>query len=193
MRLNSVSMNFNLKDFFRRRSLKRLGGIEKSRYVQLGDITSAIFFVSVGSVKDLPQVRKIEAMFIQKGIDCTAVIVLNPKSGTADYSDEGKCCNETIIHKESLNWYGKPSPDSLGDIAVKKYNLALSLNRENDFTVEFLSNEVKADMKIGMSRGKYASYDIVIRDSSDAPLGMEEFLNEMFRILQLFAPGSSQK
>ncbi len=76
-----------------------------------------------------------------------------------------------------INWYGRPKSEEISAFLDGHYGVYISLNRNGESPLEFLSAAVKADFKIGIGRHQKGRFDLVVGMAEDT--SMEEAFKEM--------------
>ena len=71
---------------------------------------------------------------------------------------------QTTITKKDLDWMGRPSKYKLGVMEKEDPDLFISLIKEPDFAIEYLTKTTKARFKIGRKQMDDNLFDLVISD-----------------------------
>ena len=149
----------SIKDFFRKRALKKFISTEPTSLLPLSDIKTANVVIDVEEpgydiLKD-----DILAWGRATNIDVNIYFFDFRKLGKDELLLTS--INTTIIKRE-LNWFGMPSADKVGELFREKSDLFISMVANGDFPIEFVSKCARARFKIGRYPFAGHAYDMIM-------------------------------
>ena len=152
----------SIKDFFRKRALKKFISTEPTSLLPLSDIKTANVVIDVEEpgydiLKD-----DILAWGRATNIDVNIYFFDFRKLGKDELLLTS--ISTTIIQTE-LNWYDMPSPSKVGMLFREKSDLFISMIANSDFPIEFVSKCAKARFKIGRYPFEGHVYDMTMAGS----------------------------
>ena len=152
----------SIKDFFRKRALKKFISTEPTSLLPLSDIKTANVVIDVEEpgydiLKD-----DILAWGRSAGIDVNIYFFDFRKLGKDELLLTS--ISTTIIQTE-LNWYDMPSPSKVGMLFREESDLFISMIANSDFPIEFVSKCAKARFKIGRYPFEGHVYDMTMAGS----------------------------
>lgn len=166
------------------RQLKKVSSVHRS--IHLGDISKVVLLASASSVSELESVRKAGSSMANRGLVCRTVVILKEKFGFEPFCDKGGC-KETLIPKERLSWAGIPAMDVAESLADESFDLLVALNDGDGFSVDYLAFSVNAGFSAAMEDSSYFHYSLIVRDNGGGPLGMQAFIENLFKALSMFS------
>jgi hypothetical protein len=150
-----------IKDFFRRKSLRKHSSSVPTGILPLSKIHS---YVAIIDVED-------------QSFDACKTAILNffrshNIKGCVFFQDFRKIGNEdrlitsiqTTITKKDLDWIGRPSKYKLNVLEEQAPDLFISLVKDPDFAIEYMARTSKARFKIGRRQMEGNLFDFVICD-----------------------------
>lgn len=152
----------SIKDFFRKRALKKFISTEPTSLLPLSDIKTANVVIDVEEpgydiLKD-----DILAWGRATNIDVNIYFFDFRKLGKDELLLTS--ISTTIIQTE-LNWYDMPSPSKVGMLFREESDLFISMIANCDFPIEFVSKCAKARFKIGRYPFEGHVYDMTMAGS----------------------------
>lgn len=152
----------SIKDFFRKRALKKFISTEPTSLLPLSEIKTANVVIDVEEpgydiLKD-----DILAWGRSAGIDVNIYFFDFRKLGKDELLLTS--ISTTIIQTE-LNWYDMPSPSKVGMLFREESDLFISMIANCDFPIEFVSKCAKARFKIGRYPFEGHVYDMTMAGS----------------------------
>ena len=84
---------------------------------------------------------------------------------------------QTTITKKDLDWIGRPSKYKLGVMEKEDPDLFISLIKEPEFAIEYLTKTSKARFKIGRKQMEGNLFDLVITDPAGKNISQLESWN----------------
>ena len=152
----------SIKDFFRKRALKKFISTEPTSLLPLSDIKTANVVIDVEEpgydiLKD-----DILAWGRATNIDVNIYFFDFRKLGKDELLLTS--ISTTIIQSE-LNWYDMPSPAKVGMLFREESDLFISMIANSDFPIEFVSKCAKARFKIGRYPFEGHVYDMTMAGS----------------------------
>lgn len=152
----------SIKDFFRKRALKKFISTEPTSLLPLSDIKTANVVIDVEEpgydiLKD-----DILAWGRATNIDVNIYFFDFRKLGKDELLLTS--ISTTIIQSE-LNWYDMPSPSKVGMLFREESDLFISMIANCDFPIEFVSKCAKARFKIGRYPFEGHVYDMTMAGS----------------------------
>lgn len=150
-----------IKDFFRRKSLRKHSSSVPTGILPLSKIHS---YVAIIDVED-------------QSFDACKTAILNffrshNIKGCVFFQDFRKIGSEdrlitsiqTTITKKDLDWIGRPSKYKLNVLEEQAPDLFISLVKDPDFAIEYMARTSKARFKIGRRQMEGNLFDFVICD-----------------------------
>lgn len=150
-----------VKDIFRKRSLKKHASNVPTGILSLGQIKS---YVAIIDVEDTSYDRcKSEIMNFFRGMDIRGAVFFQDfrKIGSEDRLITSI---QTTITKKDLDWIGRPSKYKLGVLEEQNPDVFISLIKEPDFAIEYMTKTSRARFKIGRKQMDGNLFDLVISD-----------------------------
>lgn len=152
----------SIKDFFRKRALKKFISTEPTSLLPLSDIKTANVVIDVEEpgydiLKD-----DILAWGRATNIDVNIYFFDFRKLGKDELLLTS--ISTTIIQTE-LNWYDMPSPSKVGMLFREESDLFISMIANSNFPIEFVSKCAKARFKIGRYPFEGHVYDMTMAGS----------------------------
>lgn len=160
-----------VKDIFRKSSLKKHASTVPTGILPLSQIKS---YVAIIDVEDTTYDT------------CKSAILNYFRSmdirGSVFFQDFRKIGNEdrlitsiqTTITKKDLDWLGRPNKYKLGVLDEQNPDLFISLIKEPDFAIEYMTKTSKARFKIGRKQMDGNLFDLVINDPAGKDISQLE-------------------
>ena len=152
-----------IKDFFRKRKLRKFISTEPTSLLPLSEIKTANIVIDVEEPGFDLLKEDILAWGKSEGIEINIYFF--------DFRRLGKdellltSINTTIIKKE-LNWFGMPTPDKVGQLFRDKSDLFISMVANGEFPIEFVSKCARARFKIGRIPFEGHAFDMIMAGSA---------------------------
>ena len=148
-----------IKDFFRRRKIRKLSGAVPTGLLPLSEISTVNFVIDVEESEY--DILKDEILAWGKAEDKKVVIY---------YFDFRKLsANEllltsiqTTVARKELNWFGMPPYEKVAPLIEHESDLFVSLVDNGDVPIDFVSKCAAARFKIGRRAYKGHCYDMVL-------------------------------
>lgn len=179
-----------IKNIIRKRKVRPLKQVNRVSYVHrsihLGDISKVVLLASASSASELESVRKAGSSMASRGLTCRTVVILKEKFGFEPFCDKGGC-KESLIPKERLSWAGIPERDVAESLADESFDLLVALNYGDGFTVDYLAFSARASFSAAMEDSSYFHYSLIVRDNGGGPLGIQAFIENLFKALSMFS------
>ena len=160
-----------IKDFLRKRNLKRFSSTVETGITPLSKISTAVTFIDVEDPSfDV----------------CKAAILnfyrSNNIRGEIFFFDFRKISNEerlitsitTTVLKKDLSWTGKPSREKVDMMLGSNPDLFISLINDDSFPIEFMAKCSRAKFKIGRKQLPGGTFDIVVTDPAERAYSQAE-------------------
>lgn len=157
----------SVKDFFRRRKLRKFISTEPTSLLPLSQIKTANVVIDVEEPGFDLLKEDILAWGRAAGIDINIYFFDFRKLGKDELLLTS--INTTIIKKE-LNWFDMPTPAKVGELFREKSDLFISMVANGDFPIEFVSKCARARFKIGRYEFEGHAYDMIMAGSAVAEL-----------------------
>lgn len=175
----------SVKDFFRRRKLRKFISTEPTSLLPLSAIKTANVVIDVEEPGFDVLKEDILAWGRAEGIDVNIYFFDFRKLGKDELLLTS--INTTIIKKE-LNWFDMPTPAKVGELFREKSDLFISMVANGDFPIEFVSKCARARFKIGRYEFEDHAYDMIMAgnaveelrsDSREIFAAITEFLKKI--------------
>lgn len=153
----------SVKDFFRRRKLRKFISTEPTSLLPLSAIKTANVVIDVEEPGFDVLKEDILAWGRAEGIDVNIYFFDFRKLGKDELLLTS--INTTIIKKE-LNWFDMPTPAKVGELFREKSDLFISMVANGDFPIEFVSKCARARFKIGRYEFEGHAYDMIMAGSA---------------------------
>ena len=150
-----------VKDIFRRSSLKKHASTVPTGILPLSQIKS---YVAIIDVEDTTyDTCKSAILNYFRSMDIRGSVFFQDfrKIGSEDRLITSI---QTTITKKDLDWLGRPSKYKLGVLEEQDPDLFISLIKEPDFAIEYMTKTSKARFKIGRKQMDGNLFDLVIND-----------------------------
>ena len=169
-----------IKEFFRRRSLRRHASTEPTGIVPLRDVRSAVAFIDVEDPSFDQCKNALLLFFRERGI-----------KGEVFFFDFRKLSDgerlitsiTTTVLRKDLNWFGKPSREKVDLLLQGEPDLFLSLLPKAGFPLSFMASCSRARFKVGREQLPGDIFDLVVKDAADRPLSQVEAFREIVKFL----------
>ena len=155
-----------VKDIFRKSSLKKHASTVPTGILPLSQIKS---YVAIIDVEDTTyDTCKSAILNYFRSMDIRGSVFFQDfrKIGSEDRLITSI---QTTITKKDLDWLGRPNKYKLGVLDEQNPDLFISLIKEPDFAIEYMTKTSKARFKIGRKQMDGNLFDLVIND----PAGKE--------------------
>ena len=175
----------SVKDFFRRRKLRKFISTEPTSLLPLSAIKTANVVIDVEEPGFDVLKEDILAWGRAEGIDVNIYFFDFRKLGKDELLLTS--INTTIIKKE-LNWFDMPTPAKVGELFREKSDLFISMVANGDFPIEFVSKCARARFKIGRYPYEGDAFDMIFHGGAREELrgdvcrlveGLTEFLEKI--------------
>lgn len=165
-----------VKNFFRKRSLRKYSSKEATGISPLSQIRSAVAFIMV------------EDAFFD---ECKEAILMfykaNNIKGEIFFFDFRKIGKEerlitsikTTVLKTDLNWFGKPSREKVEAMLGSGPDLFISLIKGDGFPIEFMAKCSRAKFKIGRKQLSGNTFDLVFTEPEGKSFSSTDVFNEI--------------
>lgn len=157
----------SVKNFFRKRVLKKFISTEPTSLLPLADIKTANVVVDVEEPGFDALKEDILAWGRATGIDVSIYFFDFRKLGKDELLLTS--ISTTIIQTE-LNWFDMPSPSKVGMLFREESDLFISMVANSNFPIEFVSKCARARFKIGRYPFEGHAYDMTMAGSEIAEL-----------------------
>lgn len=165
-----------IKNIFRKKSLRRHASEVPTGIIPLDRIKSYVAVIDVEDPSFDTCKEAILAFFREQGIKGSIFFMDFRKIGSEDRLITSI---QTTITRKDVNWYGKPSRYKMKVLEGLSPDLFISLIREPDFTLEYMSRTSGARFKIGRKQVDGKTFDMVISDPHEKPLSQLESFSAM--------------
>ena len=91
--------------------------------------------------------------------------------------------NGTILRKD-LNWFGRPSDETLRLLSLCEPDLLISAIRDKDYAYEFIVSSSPARFKVGRKQLQNEVFDIVLSEREDKILSEADAFENMAKLLE---------
>ena len=163
-----------VKSIFRKRSLRRHASTVPTGILPLGKIKS---YVAVIDVEDSTfDTCKTNIMNYFRGMDIRGSVFFQDfrKIGSEDRLITSI---QTTITKKDLDWLGRPNKYKLGVLEEQNPDLFISLIKDPEFAIEYMTKTSKAKFKIGRKQMDGNLFDLVISDPAGKDISQMECFN----------------
>ena len=149
------------KNIFRKRSLRKHASTVPTEILPLSEIKS---YVAIIDVEDTSYDQcKTAIMNYFRNMDIRGAVFFQDfrKIGSEDRLITSI---QTTITKKDLDWLGRPNKYKLGVLADQDPDVFISLIKDPDFAIEYMTKTSKARFKIGRKQMDGNLFDLVISD-----------------------------
>ena len=160
-----------VKDIFRKSSLKKHASTVPTGILPLSQIKS---YVAIIDVEDTTyDTCKSAILNYFRSMDIRGSVFFQDfrKSGSEDRLITSI---QTTITKKDLDWLGRPNKYKLGVLDEQNPDLFISLIKEPDFAIEYMTKTSKARFKIGRKQMDGNLFDLVINDPAGKDISQLE-------------------
>lgn len=150
-----------VKDIFRKRTLKKHASTVPTGILPLDQIKS---YVAIIDVEDTSyDTCKSAIMNFFRSMDIRGAVFFQDfrKIGSEDRLITSI---QTTITKKDLDWIGRPNKYKLGVLEEQNPDVFISLIKDPDFAIEYMTKTSKARFKIGRKQMDGNLFDLVIND-----------------------------
>ena len=170
-----------IKEFLRRRSLRKDASVEPTALLPLQAVTSAGAFIDVRDPGFDSCKNAIMAFYREKGIKGEIFFFDFRKI------DKGErlitSINTTVLLKD-LNWYGRPSREKARIMLEGNPDLLLSLLPAADYPLEYMVRCSTARFKVGRGQLPGNVFDLVALDPPGQALSQADAFREIVKLLE---------
>ena len=152
-----------IKNFFRKRKLRKFISTEPTSLLPLSKIKTANVVIDVEEPGFDVLKEDILAWGKNEGIEVNIYFFDFRKLGKDELLLTS--INTTIIKKE-LNWFGMPAPEKVGELFRNESDLFISMVANGYFPIEFVSKCARAKFKIGRVPFEGHAYDMIMTGSA---------------------------
>ena len=170
-----------IKNIFRRKFIRKTAGKSTSGLLPLSAIRSATVIMDAEDTGCEACKSKVEAFCKSNGIKLT--VWFFDFAGKGEDERQTTSLDRTLLKKD-LNWWGRPSMETIKTFAAESPDMMISLIDSNHFPVECIAKCSGARFKIGRKRLKDRTFDLVIEDSPSKCFSQEEAFVEITRYLE---------
>lgn len=170
-----------IKNIFRRKFLRKTAGKSTSGLLPLSAIRSATVIMDAEDTGCEACKSKVEAFCKANGIKLT--VWFFDFAGKGEDERQTTSLDRTLLKKD-LNWWGRPSMETIKTFAEESPDMMISLIDSNHFPVECIAKCSAAKFKIGRKQLKGRTFDLVIGDSPSQSFSQEEAFVEITRYLE---------
>ncbi len=193
-----------IKRYCRKKLLKEAKAEKRLSFLNLGEIRSLAFVYEIASVADVGELVNIcnfikERRFEFKGLVFVTKKGVFPKTGTGGVEKFRAILPENLMKEslfvvmpEQINWYGAFDMAAAEGFFKQKYDLMVSFNKHNNFTLRYAEMNVKAKMSVGMERVD-GNYTMVLEGRGNSLPGRVEFINQVFYYLSVINAKSGDR
>ncbi|MBQ3978270.1 MAG: hypothetical protein II632_05430 [Bacteroidales bacterium] len=160
-----------VKDIFRKSSLKKHASTVPTGILPLSQIKS---YVAIIDVEDTTyDTCKSAILNYFRSMDIRGSVFFQDfrKIGSEDRLITSI---QTTITKKDLDWLGRPNKYKLGVLDEQNPDLFISLIKEPDFAIEYMTKTSKARFKIGRKQMDGNLFDLVINDPAGKDISQLE-------------------
>lgn len=160
-----------VKDIFRKSSLKKHASTVPTGILPLSKIKS---YVAIIDVEDTTyDTCKSAILNYFRSMDIRGSVFFQDfrKIGSEDRLITSI---QTTITKKDLDWLGRPNKYKLGVLDEQNPDLFISLIKEPDFAIEYMTKTSKARFKIGRKQMDGNLFDLVINDPAGKDISQLE-------------------
>ena len=160
-----------VKDIFRKSSLKKHASTVPTGILPLSQIKS---YVAILDVEDTTyDTCKSAILNYFRSMDIRGSVFFQDfrKIGSEDRLITSI---QTTITKKDLDWLGRPNKYKLGVLDEQNPDLFISLIKEPDFAIEYMTKTSKARFKIGRKQMDGNLFDLVINDPAGKDISQLE-------------------
>lgn len=168
-----------IKNYFRKRSLRKHSSTVSTGIVPLADIRSYVAIIDVEESTFDPCKTAIMNFFRAHNIKGCVFFQDFRKIGSEDRLITSI---QTTITKKDLDWIGRPSRYKLNVLEEQAPDLFISLVKNPEFSIEYMARTSKARFKIGRSQLGGNIFDLVISD----PAGKNVSQMECFSVIKSY-------
>ena len=170
---------------------KLLQSVQRQKYpviLNLRDVHTVGVLFAASSQQALEEAQEIVAVLKKLKVDfCGAVVEAGKcfKNAAAreEYIEFCNGSNIDFISRDSVNWIGKPGDAAAPQLEGKHFNLFITLNNCNSFTVDYLTQLVDADCVSGMRNNSRIPCTLVVEPAS-GEFSYSSYLTALFDFLR---------
>ncbi|MBR1569364.1 MAG: hypothetical protein IJ651_01350 [Bacteroidales bacterium] len=170
-----------IKEFLRRRSLKKAASQVPTGLLPLSAVRSAVAFIDVEDPGFDHCKNTIMAFFREQGIKVDIFFFDLRKISKGERLITS--ITTTVLRKD-LNWYDKPSREKTGLLLQGEPDLLISLLPSAHYPLEYLVRSSGARFKVGRDQLSGDVFDLVVKDPADKALSQKEAFDEIVKLLK---------
>lgn len=190
-----------IKEHYRNKALKEAMAVRKAKnlnnpvFLNLGNVKSIGFICCAETVDEIDEVNQITEEISKTGIKFSGLLV----EGATLFKDDPlreefvqQCSQENIVFvpKSQFNWIGELAWQENADAGAEineffsnHYDLFINLNRNSNFSVDYLTLRADADFIVGMHNNPKMPFSLVLECNKEG-FSYSRFLSGLFAFLE---------
>lgn len=203
--MNLFMMLNYIKKYYRNKLVKNIKKEEKAEFVNLQEVSSIGFVYNIDSSDHINELldictflRSVQIHF--KGLVVESKIGVFGKLSHSKKIDGELLSIETnltdeelsVVNYKDLSWLGVPDSSSVTAFLQNKYDLYISFNRDNNFTLNYISHKVNARLMVGMIDYPGMLYNMVMEGKGKSVLPPVEYLKQVFHYLNIIKSNTGE-
>lgn len=177
-----MSLIENIKGYLRSRVLRKYSSTVPTKITPLSQIRTAVAVIDVEDTSYDRCKESLLAFFREHGI-----------KGEIFYFDFREITSQdrlitsitNTVLKKDLNWYGRPSAESMKYLDDFHPDMFISLIRGTDFPIEYMARHCTAKFKVGRTQLDGDVYDLVVSDPQSRNLSQAEVLDGIKQYIRI--------
>ena len=187
-----------LRDKARNRALKSKKRVSSGTFVNLQNVKTIGFLYNITSSEYKQELEEIIRILdrtgiLYKGLAVESVNNLLPQSENVDtLPDEVQWLNNnsiTLIENIYVTKIGTTECDKKDLFLKEEFDLFISFDNADSFTMEYIVRDIKAKCIVGMHSYKNSAYTIVFEGENKSTLSYSEYLVQIFHYLSVIKSG----
>ncbi|MEF9987365.1 MAG: hypothetical protein RR919_02115 [Bacteroidales bacterium] len=186
-------INF-IKEYIRDKVLRAKKSNISPKFINLEEMRSIGFMYNITSPSSFEELNKISAFLDKVGILYYG-LAIETKGGLLPQMESAKDIPEFVkeledkeillVERLHLNWIGIPNAEKIDKFLERDFDLFITFNNNNDFTLEYILRDIKAKFIIGMQNNPNSPYTLVMEGENKTTLNYIEYLQQIFHYMNI--------
>lgn len=189
-----------IKEHYRNKALKEALAVRKSRnlnkpvFLNLGNVKSIGFICCAETVDDIDEVNQITEEISKTGIPFSGLLVegatlFKDEPLREEFAEQCRQGNIVYVPKNQFNWVGELAWQENADAGAEineffsnHYDLFINLNKNSNFSVDYLTLRADADFIVGMQNNPKMPFSLVLECKKE-DFSYSRYLQGLFAFL----------
>ncbi len=186
-----------IKEYYRKKLLREIKGGKSSAFLNINDVHTVGFVFEIESSLELDDLLGVCKLLKNRGVAFKGLVFSAKRDIVeATFSTGADAVHELpeefaeydicFVDSVQLNWVGAFERSVAADFFDNSYDLFISFNARNSYTLDCAAKYVSAKMSVGMANN--ALFKIVLESSDKCGATYVEYLNKVLHYLSVINP-----